>query len=163
MYRLSVFILAFPFCSILSQAQAVDKGELFTLLKQKDSLLFKVGYDQCDIQQFEQLLSDNFEFYHDKSGFTFSKVRFIDDVKNGLCKLPYKARRELVEKSLEVFPLTKNGTLYGAIQNGVHKFYATEKSGEEHLTSIAKFTSVWVLEQGKWKVSRVLSYDHKEP
>ena len=59
MYRLSVFILAFSFCSILSQAQAVDKGELFTLLKQKDSLLFKVGYDQCDIQQFEQLLSDN--------------------------------------------------------------------------------------------------------
>ena len=163
MYRLSVFILAFSFCSILPQAQAVDKGELFTLLKQKDSLLFKVGYDQCDIQQFEQLLSDNFEFYHDKSGFTFSKVRFIDDVKNGLCKLPYKARRELVEKSLEVFPLTKNGTLYGAIQNGVHKFYATEKNGEEYLTSTAKFTSVWVLEQGKWKLSRVLSYDHKEP
>src|ERR1035437_5578499 len=141
-------------------AQVDKSSELFKTLKAKDSLLFNVGFNTCDISQFENLVSDNFEFYHDKAGMTLSKAAFISGIKDGLCKLDYKPRRELVENSLQAFPLEKNGVLYGAIQMGMHRFYAIEKNKIEYLTDVAKFTHVWLLENGNWKLSRGLSYDH---
>jgi len=142
----------------------IDRSsELYRTLKQKDSLLFNASFNTCDITELENLVSDNFEFYHDKGGITGTKSEFIANTKNGLCKLSYKARRELVEESLEVFPLNKNGVLYGAIQTGRHNFYATEKDKPEYLTSTAVFTHVWLLENGHWRLKRVLSYDHQDP
>lgn len=147
--------------SLSLHAQAKDTSEIFRTLKTKDSLLFNIGFNTCDISQFENLVSDNFEFYHDKSGITSSKFAFISSIKDGVCKLDYRPRRELVENSLEVFPLEKNGVLYGAIQIGDHRFYAIEKDKPQYLTSVAKFTHVWLLEKGNWKLSRGLSYNHQ--
>lgn len=157
LFFLSVILISFRLF-----AQVDKSSELFTILKIKDSLLFNVGFNTCDISQFENLVSDNFEFYHDKSGVTSSKSAFISSIKDGLCKLPYKPRRELMEGSLEVYPLEKNGVLYGAIQMGRHRFYAVEKDKTEHLTGVARFTHVWLIEHGSWKLSRGLSYDHQE-
>lgn len=141
----------------------VDKSsDLFKILKTKDSLLFNVGFNTCDISQFENLVSENFEFYHDKSGITSSKADFIKSIKDGLCKLSYKPRRALDEKSLVVYPLEKDGVLYGAIQMGTHRFYAVEKDKPEYLTSVANFTHIWLLQNGSWKLSRGLSYNHRE-
>jgi hypothetical protein len=142
--------------------QVKRSAELFKTLRTNDSLLFNVGFNTCDITQFEKLVSDSFEFYHDKAGLTSSKSAFISSIKEGICKLPYKPIRKLVEESLEVYPLEKNGVLYGAIQMGKHCFYAVEKNKPEHLTSTAKFTHVWLIENGLWKLSRGLSYDHQE-
>lgn len=125
-------------------------------------MLFDVGFNTLDTNPFEALLSDNFEFYHDEAGITSSKNAFIQSIKD-LSKLSYKPRRQLLESSLEVYPLEKNGTLYGAIQTGEHQFYAIEKGKLERWTSTAKFTHVWLLENGSWKLSRVLSYNHQEP
>ena len=75
--------------------------------------------------------------------------------------MSYKPRRELVEGSLKVYLLKNNGVLYGAVQMGIHKFYAIEKDKPEYLTSTAKFTHLWKLENGEWKLSRVISYDHQ--
>lgn len=158
---------AFLVCSILlpafSFAQIADTSQLYSILKRNDSLLFNVGFNNCDIIQFENLIDDNFEFYHDQAGITTSKSKFISDVRDNLCTLPYKPRRELVAKSLQVFPLMNNNVLYGAIQKGQHKFYAIEKDSSERLTSVAEFTHVWLLKNGKWMLSRALSYDHTEP
>ena len=142
-------------------AQVTSSSALYKTLRSNDSLLFQVGFNTCDISQFEKLLSDNFEFYHDKAGITNSKAAFIASVQNGLCKLDYKPRRELVAGSLEVYPLEKNGTLYGAIQLGEHKFYAIEKGKPMQQTDEAKFTHVWLLENGRWQLSRGLSYAHQ--
>jgi len=159
--RTTFFSILF-FLTFLNLYAQVDKSsELFKTLKAKDSLLFNVGFNTCDISQFENLVSDNFEFYHDKAGMTLSKSAFISSIKDGLCKLDYKPRRELIENSVQVFPLEKNGVLYGAIQMGTHKFYAIEKDKAEYLTDVAKFTHVWLLENGNWKLSRGLSYDHQ--
>lgn len=155
----------FPFFFLLSlnlRAQLPQSSKLFQTLKTNDSLLFDIGFNGCDISQFEQLVSDSFEFYHDKSGVQSSKTAFISSIKNGICKLPYKPRRELIAGSLEVYPLEKNGMLYGAIQMGKHRFYAIEKDTAEHLTSVAKFVHVWLIENGNWKFSRGLSFDHQE-
>jgi hypothetical protein len=142
-------------------SQVAPSSDLFKTLKTHDSLLFEVGFNTCDITQFEKLVSDDFEFYHDKSGITATKADFITSIRDGLCKMDYKARRELVENSLEVYPLENNGVLYGAIQTGSHRFYEVKDVKPDQLTSVAKFTHVWLLENGTWKLSRGLSYDHK--
>lgn len=142
----------------------IDRStDLYKTLKQKDSLLFNAGFNTCDTAELERLVSDDFEFYHDQSGITPTKADFITSIRNGLCKLNYKARRELVEESVEIFPLNRDGVLYGAIQTGRHNFYAIEKDKPEHLTSTAVFTHLWLLENGNWKLKRVLSYNHQEP
>jgi CubicO group peptidase (beta-lactamase class C family) len=146
-----------------SLSAQIDKSDsLYKTLKSKDSLLFNIGFNNCDISQFENIISDNFEFYHDKAGITSSKAQFIKGIKDGLCKLPYKPKRVLIEGSLEIFPLEKNGILYGAIQIGKHQFYAIEKNSSEYLTSIAQFTHIWLLENSEWKFSKGFSYDHKD-
>jgi hypothetical protein len=142
-------------------SQVETSSVLFKTLKTQDSLLFEVGFNTCDISQFENLVSDDFEFYHDKSGITATKADFIASIRDGLCKMDYKARRELVENSLEVYPLENNGVLYGAIQTGSHRFYEVKDVKPDQLTSVAKFTHVWLLEDGRWKLSRGLSYDHQ--
>lgn len=142
----------------------IDRStELYKILKQNDSLLFNASFNTCDLAELERLVSDDFEFYHDKGGVMGTKAEFIETTKNGLCKLSYKARRELVEESLEVFPLNKDGVLYGAVQTGRHSFYAKEQDKPERLTSTAVFTHVWILENSNWKLKRVLSYDHRDP
>lgn len=146
----------------LANAQVKKSSELYKTIKEKDSLLFNIGFNNCDITQFKKLVSDNFEFYHDQFGITNSKFEFIKSIENGLCKLDYKPKRILDVKSLEIFPLKKNGVLYGALETGTHNFYAIEKNKDEYLTSIAKFTHLWILENGNWKLSKGLSYDHKD-
>jgi CubicO group peptidase (beta-lactamase class C family) len=150
------------FLTTLITAQVDKTSELHKLIKEKDSLLFNIGFNTCDIRQFKKLVSDNFKFYHDQVGITNSKSEFILGIENGLCKLDYKPKRVLDKKSLEIFPLKKNGVLYGAIETGIHSFYAIEKNKEEYLTSIAKFTHLWILEKGNWKLNKGLSYDHKD-
>jgi hypothetical protein len=148
--------------SIATFGQVEKTSELYKTIKDKDSLLFNLGFNNCDIKQFDNLVSENFEFYHDQAGITNSKAEFISGIQNGLCKLPYKPKRVLAENKMEVYPLEKNGVLYGAIQTGIHNFYAVEESKSEYLTSIAKFTHVWILENRDFKLTKGLSYDHKD-
>jgi CubicO group peptidase (beta-lactamase class C family) len=147
--------------SIVVAAQTEKSTDLYQIIKEKDSLLFNLGFNNCDISQFENLVSEKFEFYHDQSGITNSKSAFIHSIQNGLCKLNYKPKRVLAENSLEVYPLKNNGIFYGAIETGIHHFYAIEKDSSEYLSSIAKFSHIWILENANWKLRKGLSYDHK--
>jgi len=141
--------------------QAPRSSELYRIIKEKDSLLFDIGFNTCDIAQFENLLSDHFEFYHDQGGITGSKTDFISGIRNGICNLDYKPVRQLTDSTLQVYPLMKNGILYGAIETGDHQFFAVNAGKPKYLTGIAKFTHLWLLENNEWKLSRGLSYDHK--
>ncbi|TCN53963.1 DUF4440 domain-containing protein [Flavobacterium circumlabens] len=160
-------ILLFQFHIGFSQEEKTSA--LYQTIMSRDSLLFNVGFNTCDISQFENLLSDNFEFYHDKDSIS-DKALFLKNLKKGLCGSvgTYQSRRYLVPNSTEVFPLYKKGVLYGALQNGIHQFY--EKSAgkneslanaKEHFGSTARFTHVWLLENGVWKLRRSFSYDHQ--
>jgi hypothetical protein len=122
---LIVMLLSF----LASTAQVDTTAALYKTIKTNDSLLFTIGFNTCDITQFEKLVSDTFEFYHDKSGLTNSKDAFIASIKNGLCKSDYKASRELVAGSMQVFPLENNDVLYGAVQTGKHRFYEVGPDG----------------------------------
>ena len=143
---------------MFSQLEA--NSVLYKTILEKDSLLFNIGFNTCDITQFEVLVSEDFEFYHDKGGVVKSKSEFIESFKNGICGLEYTAIRKLEASKTEIFPLYDHGELYSIIQNGVHYFYAKEGDSPMHLTSIARFTHLWKLENGSWKLSRTLSFDH---
>jgi hypothetical protein len=145
-----------------STAQVSTDSELFIALKKKDSLLFDGGFNNCDLEAFVDLIAEDLEFYHDKGGVTNSKEEFIQQFKSGICGNPaYRSRRELIPGSLEVFPLYDGGKLYGALQKGIHNFYEIPEGEPEVAGSTAKFTHVWLLEEDKWILKRVLSYDHR--
>ncbi len=149
-------IIIFPI-----SAQKANESALYKTILQRDSLLFKVGFNTCDISQFDNLLSENFEFFHDKDSIS-TKKQFIYNLRNGLCISPstYQSRRELMKESTEIYPLYMKNVLYGAIQNGVHNFYEKINNKPETYASTAKFTNVWLLENKEWKLARSLSFDH---
>lgn len=155
-------ILFLSVCVYPATGQLSDTSDVYREIMVMDSLLFDVGFSTCDVEQFERIVSEDFEFYHDQSGIIGTKEAFITNTRDGLCTLPYQPIRRLVEGSTEIYPLKKNGVLYGAVQSGIHEFYAKEPERPAYFTSIARFTHVWLLEEGEWKLSRVLSFDHGE-
>ena len=163
MKKISILLIIFAFSTLpIFSQKDFNQEQLFAELKAQDSLLFGLGYNQCDTSLLRKLVSDDFEFYHDQGGLMESKEMFLNGIPN-LCNMNYKPTRVLREGSMEVFPLFNNGKLYGAIQRGVHEFYGEEEGKEKYLTSTAIFTHVWMLEDGNWRVRRILSYNHVVP
>jgi hypothetical protein len=113
-------------------------------------------YNTCNTEGMKDLFTEDLEFYHDKGGMTNTRDEMIARTKQNLCSRPgWKIRRETIPGTLKVYPLEG----YGAILTGEHRFYVTENS-KEQLTGQAKFTHVFLLKDGKWKIARILSYDH---
>jgi hypothetical protein len=133
------------------------------IIQEKDSLLFSVGFNTCNLAPFYELVSNDCEFYHDQSGFTTSKEDFIAQIEHGLCKLDYKATRELIPGTNQIFPLHSNGKLYGVIQQGQHRFYATYSGKDPYVTSEARFVHLWIINDNNWTLKRVMSFDHRAP
>lgn len=154
------FIVTIIFIATI-KGQVHEKSELYKTIISKDSLLFNVGFNTCDIRKFENLFSEKFVFFHDKSGFS-DKNKFLKDLRNGLCRNPseYQARRELL--STDIYALYNGGILYGAIQEGVHQFFEKQTGKPEKFGSSAKFTHVWLLEDREWKLTKSLSFEHQE-
>jgi CubicO group peptidase (beta-lactamase class C family) len=157
-----IIVLTFLLTNHFLQAQVNHDSDLYKTILSNDSLLFNIGFNTCDISQFENLLSEKFEFFHDKDSIS-RKPGFLYNLRNGLCKSPltYQSRRELVIGSTEIYPLYTNKVLYGAVQTGNHKFYETLAGEKENYASSAKFTHVWLLENGIWKLNKSFSYDHQ--
>lgn len=157
------FSVAFFIFVLVGVLRSQSDMELRKMILGKDSLLFSVGFNTCDLNPFRELVSEDFEFYHDQSGYGNSKQKFMDQIENGLCKLNYKATRELIDGTTKIYPLKENGVIYGVIQEGDHRFYATYPGQEPTVTSEARFTHLWILEEKDWKLRRVLSFDHHAP
>lgn len=159
----SYYILAF--FSTLAFGQLDKHTALHVLLAQKDSTLFNAAFNTCNTQLLEELFTEDFEFYHDKGGLTVGRAAFLNPMKEdcagrGPTQLQ-PSKRILIANSLQVFPLYKDGTLYGAIQHGVHRFESLDANNTYQPGDIAKFTHIWVKENAIWKVKRELSYDHQ--
>jgi ketosteroid isomerase-like protein len=144
---------------VRAEAQAVpaldaikSDAELTSAISALDMQLFD-AYNNCDIDKLGSLVTDDLEFYHDKTGLAVGKQPFLVAIKNNICG---KVRRELVKGSLEVYPLKG----YGAVEIGVHRFY--HPGTQDHdVVGEAKFVQLWQYKDGAWKVSRVISYDHE--
>ncbi|MFC6634753.1 nuclear transport factor 2 family protein [Microbulbifer taiwanensis] len=137
-------------------------AQLVAEITDADRKLFDAVFNNCDLEASQGLVTDDFEFYHDKWGKNAdSGAEFLSSVAD-MCKgrqngRNVKARRKLVAGSVEIYPL-KN---FGAIQIGIHKFYGLPQGKEPVLRESGRFTHVWQKVDGQWKLARVLSYDHK--
>ena len=130
---ISILILCITSYSLFAQVE--KNSELYKTIISKDSLLFNVGFNTCDIIQFENLLSENLEFIHDKDGLS-NKKEFLYNLKNGLCGSPdtYQSRRELLKASTEIYPLYIAEIKNELVKENISKFeywadppYRTEK------------------------------------
>lgn len=162
--KLIIYIIV-AFCTSLSFGQLEANSELHLLLAQKDSLLFNAAFNTCNTAVLEELFTEDFEFYHDKGGLTEGRDAFVNPMKENCAERIttdlQPSKRILIANSLEVFPLYKDGVLYGAVQHGIHRFESLDKDNSYERGDIAKFTHVWIKENSIWKVKRELSYDHQ--
>ncbi|TYA84380.1 nuclear transport factor 2 family protein [Seonamhaeicola marinus] len=140
-----------------SQNSINSLEELKKAITYNDSVFWN-GFNSCDIEVVKNYVSDDLEFYHDKNGVTIGSEVFIKTVEQNLCSNSnFKMRRKALQETIHIYPI-KN---YGAIISGEHVFYISQNGNQESLDGIAKFSNLWHYKDGNWKMTRVLSYDHK--
>lgn len=126
-------------------------SQLYREIAQMDQALFD-AFNSRNLDKMRTLFARDLEFYQDNEGLA-GYAQTIKDF-GEMFKQPDKIRRELIEGSLEVYPI-KN---YGAIEIGSHRFCHMENGKEECGTF--KFVQVWQKRSGEWKLKRVISYNH---
>jgi ketosteroid isomerase-like protein len=149
---LFLLLLAFPFSNQISNAQAQDHPDpLYGTIQALDAKLFN-AVNNCDLAVLGSMVSDDLEFYHDQTGLSVGKEAFLTAIKQNICG---KVQRTLLENTLEVYPL--NG--YGAVEIGIHRFH---HPNEPDNVGDAKFVHIWHNNNGVWKITRVISYQHNQ-
>jgi hypothetical protein len=125
--------------------------ELYKEIERADSILFD-AFNKQDMATFKAMFTKDLEWFQDNGGLISYEMVFQNFENN--FRNANKLTRELVKGSLEVHPVKG----YGAIQIGSHQFRHLE-NGKEELGTF-KFLMIWQYKDGKWKISRVISYDH---
>ena len=151
--------ISFFFWSVNIFGQSDDRQTIKKILE-RDSL-FWLAYNTCDTSNIGGFYTDDVEFYHDKVGISKGKNNIVSSFKKNLCSDNFRLRREALDSTIKVFLLKNRDTVYGAIIIGEHFFYVIEKGKKERLDGWAKFTHTWILQSNIWKMTRLLSYDHK--
>src|SRR5712664_2941537 len=82
-----------------------------------------------------------------------AQVPALDSIKKHICG---KVTRELVPGTLQVHYMKG----YGAVEMGVHRFHDPGHEDTEGLGE-GKFIHLWQYKDGAWKITRVISYDHR--
>jgi Domain of unknown function (DUF4440) len=148
-------LLSFALCTFAIQASAVQSADpLFDTISALDTEVFaafNTCSDPAQLDKHADFFAPDVEFYHDTGGATWTRDAMIANTRQYVCG---HFRRELVPGTLEVFPVKD----FGAIARGSHRF-CQFASGE--CEGLADFTIVWRLQDGRWTITRVLSYGHR--
>ncbi|MDC8829365.1 nuclear transport factor 2 family protein [Alteromonas gilva] len=133
---------------------ASEHESLYNTVAALDTAVFN-AFNHCSepgqLDKHASYFAADVEFYHDNGGVTWTREEMIAGTRKNVCG---KFRRELVEGSLEVYPIKG----FGAIAQGSHRF-CQFSSGV--CDGLADFTMVWSEQNGKWELTRVLSYGHR--
>jgi hypothetical protein len=121
------------------------------------------AYNGCETAAFRGFFTADVEFYHDKGGPTLGLDALDTVLAKNLCGGASKLRRELVPGAERWSTLRNGDTVYGAIVAGEHLFYVRPPDKPEFLDGRARFVTLWLLQDGAWKMARLLSYDHGAP
>ena len=128
--------------------------ELTRVVVELDSAVFD-SFNRCsypgELARHAGYFAEDVEFYHDNGGVTWNRDDMLARTRDNACG---KYRRELVEGSLEVYPIKG----FGAIAQGTHRFCEATSSACDGL---ADFVMVWREQEESWQLTRVLSYGHR--
>lgn len=146
-------LATFPAGAIAAQAAPADTAlhDTIAALDHEVFDAFNHCADPAQLQEHAGYFASDVEFYHDTGGVTWTREAMLANTRNYACG---HYTRELVPGTLQVYPVKD----FGAISRGVHRFCqvaAGRCDGE------ADFTMVWRLRDGKWEITRVLSYGHR--
>ncbi len=159
---LAFFATLFLFSlSTAAKAQVAENSPLFKTVMELDRQLFDEGFNQCKLARFETLAAPDLEFFHDKSG-RQNRAEFLKASRQNICGNPNsRPVRTLLPGSTQIFALENNGVLYGAIQQGVHRFHTQGQNPAKYGYTDAKFSHVWIVNKGVWQLKTALSFDHQ--
>ncbi len=145
---------------VSANARAQTDADISQLILGKDSLFWQ-AYNTCNLPQMASFYGKNVEFYHDKGGITLGADKLNESFAAGPCSPAgdYRLRREALPGTVKVYPMRNAGTAYGAVISGEHYFFIV-KNGQSRRDGHARFTHLWLLENGEWKMTRILSFDH---
>jgi hypothetical protein len=137
------------------QPSAAESDSLTRTIIALDSALFD-AYNRCDLVKLGSFVTEDLEFYHDQTGLSRGRPLFLDAIRQNICG---KVRRDPVLSTFEVHPLKG----YGAVETGEHMFCDPHlhRVCTDRTSGRAKFVMLWRLQDGKWVVPRVISYDHQ--
>ena len=156
-------IAAAALASVTPPAPNFPTGEALTkAIAARDAELFALFFTGCDPARLRTMLAPDVEFYHDKGGFIFrnAEAMVADYAKECAARAKpdaWRSRRVLVAATLHVDPVPS----YGAIEDGEHYFYERKGDGPEKRVGYGRFTMVWTLAPDGWRLSRILSFDHR--
>lgn len=160
--RVLLLLLLLAPIGAVAQTVIPEGPELTHQLWKADSLFFD-AYNRCDVATSRRYLDPNLEFYHDQSGVTRGVDDLIRSTEKYICGLDkpvgerVKVRRALVPATFKVYPIKG----YGALVSYEHWFYQTPPGQKERPTGKALATTLWKLTPEGWRMSRIISYDHR--
>jgi len=146
-----VGLLAIGGGGAVPQASQADVAALTTEIQKQDAAFFG-AFNAHELEAMMAFFAADLEFYHDKDG----RLSF-DQVKAGFQTMFSRndgIRRDLVPGTLRVYPVPN----YGAIETGSHKFCHVERGKDD--CGAFQFVLVWQKQDGRWRVTRALSFDH---
>ena len=129
----------------------ITEKELFSKVANLDSSLF-AAYNTKNLDLMKTYFTLDLEWYQDNGGLLDYEKVFSNF--QSIFNRDYNLTRNLIKESLEVHPIEG----YGAIEIGKHQFKHIENGKLEIGTF--KFLMIWKNENGNWKITRVISYDH---
>jgi ketosteroid isomerase-like protein len=150
---LALTILFLMIGPVLAQDQkvATTSNELYREIEVADSAMF-AAFNSQQMASFKAMFTDDLEWFQDNGGLLSYLTVFDNFSKN--FAMENKLTRTLIPGSLEVHPVKG----YGAIEIGSHQFRHIENGSE--VIGTFKFLMVWKKDGNKWRISRVVSYDH---
>jgi hypothetical protein len=150
--KISIFLLLFTLISTAQEKKvALTSSELYNEIEHMDQVVFE-AFNTQNMPVFKAFFDEGLEWYQDNGGLLNYETVFKNF--DTMFHKEYKLTRTLVKGSLEVHPIKE----YGAIETGSHQFRHIENGKEE--TGTFKFLMIWQKKDGKWKITRVVSYDH---
>lgn len=126
-------------------------SKLYKTIVHMDSVMFD-AFNTQKLDVLKTVFAANVEFYHDLGGMTDYEAT-MTGFKNMFAQ-HLGLKRELVQNSLEIYPIPN----YGAVEMGVHTF--THKENGKDVVGTFKFVHTWQFKDGVWKVTRVISVGH---
>jgi hypothetical protein len=117
------------------------------------SLALFDAYNRCDLDAFRSFLAQDIEFYHDQGGITLGAAALTESIKKNICG--GDVRRELVPGTFQANYMKG----YGAVELGSHRFLHPKSHNP---TGEGKYISLWQYKDGKWLITREISYDHHQ-
>lgn len=154
---LMVLVVGLTLPSIVSVAKAQEgssAARLSETIAAVDAAVFD-AFNHCgdpaQLERHASYFAENVEFYHDTGGVTWNRNDMLANTRQYACG---HFTRELIPGTFTVYPV-KN---FGAISRGSHRFCQLSSGKCE---GVADFTMVWHRKDGKWEITRVLSYGHR--